>query len=75
MTRGTKSRSLLVGILVAGAAATLTPVAAAADPSAVEEYVLTLPGVDTSSVGQPEPLLDLSQRAGPVGVVGEQRDP
>ena len=36
--------------------------------------MLTLPGVDTNDVGRPEPLADLSQRAGPVGVVGEQRD-
>lgn len=75
MTRASKSRSMLACILVLAAAATAPAVATAAEPSAVEEYVLTLPGVDTSNVGQSQPLADLAKRAGPVGVTGERREP
>ncbi|HKJ35409.1 MAG TPA: hypothetical protein VKA36_02475 [Solirubrobacterales bacterium] len=66
-----KSKPLLLGTIVL-LAAMLGPVSAAgAEPAALEEYVLTLPGVDTSNVGRAAPLEGLAQRADPTGVTGE----
>lgn len=48
--------------------------AAAAGPAAIEEYVLTLPGVRTGGAGQPEPLVQRSGRIGPTGVSGERTE-
>jgi hypothetical protein len=67
--RGAKCRSLLIACLAA-CAALATPVSAAAAPAAAQEYVLTLPGVDKTSVAG----ADLEQEgpsAGAGGVVGE----
>lgn len=69
-----QSRSVhLFGLVIATALLSAAP--AAAEPAAIEEYVLTLPGVSTSGVGESEPLVDLAQRAGPVGVTGEAAEP
>jgi hypothetical protein len=60
------------GIVLAVVAAT-GPQSAAAGPPAVEEYVLTLPGVKTSGVGETGPLDERARRVGPVGVTGERQ--
>ena len=67
--RGAKCRSLLIACLAACGALT-APASAAAAPAAAQEYVLTLPGVDKTSVAG----ADLEQEgpsAGAGGVVGE----
>lgn len=75
MTRGAKFRSgALVILAAAGIVAFPAPAGAANGPAAVEEYELTLPGVETSNVGQSQPLQDLAKRAGPVGVTGERKE-
>lgn len=67
---------MLVCILtVAAAVGSPATGLAAPGPSAVEEYVLTLPGVDTTDIGEPQPFAKLSQRTSPVGVVGERNEP
>jgi len=53
--------------------AVATAQSATAAPPAVEEYVLTLPGVKTSGVGQSSPADGRGRQVGPVGVTGEQR--
>ena len=67
--RGAKCRSLLIACLAA-CGALAAPVDAGAAPAAAQEYVLTLPGVDKTSVAG----ADLGQEgpsAGAGGVVGE----
>jgi len=72
MARGTKSRLAALCACVAALALLAPAIAAAAeDPAAVEQYVNTLPGVDTVDLGDTDPIVARSQRAGPVGVVGE----
>ena len=72
MARGTKCRSAALCACVLALALLAPAMAAAAqDPAAVEQYVNTLPGVDTVDLGQTDPIVARSQRAGPVGVVGE----
>ncbi len=66
-----KSRSAAVGALVLLAALLGPGPSPALGQAALEEYVLSLPGVDTSNVGEAPPLADLAQRADPVGVTGE----
>ena len=71
MARGTKSRSAALCACVVALALLAPAIAAAAqDPAAVEQYVYTLPGVDVD-LGDTDPIVARSQRAGPVGVVGE----
>lgn len=73
MRRGTQSRLILasgIALVVAAAPAAQTATAA---PPAVEEYVLTLPGVKTSGIGQSSPADARARRAGPVGVTGERQ--
>lgn len=73
MRRGTQSR-LVLACALAAVLMTIGPLAAqAAGPAALEEYVLTLPGVKGSGAGQPEPLVQRSQRIGPTGVSGERK--
>ena len=73
MARGTKSRlAALCACVVALALLAPAIAAAAQDPAAVEQYVYSLPGVDTTNVGDSDPIVARSQRAGPVGVVGEK---
>lgn len=43
----------------------------AAVPAAQEQYVLDYSGVGKSEVGTSDPIVARAQRAGPVGVVGE----
>ena len=77
MARGVQSRSqrwLLSCACVAGAALVLPAAALAAAPSAVEEYVLTIPGVESSDIGGPSAIEESADRIGEVGVVGEQDD-
>jgi hypothetical protein len=71
MQRGIKSRSMLVCAIVATMLGPIAP-GATAGPAATEEYVLELPGVDSTQIGPPEPIVDRARRAGPIGVVGEQ---
>jgi hypothetical protein len=52
----------------------VTAPAATADPAAVEEYVLSLPGVEQSNVQPPTALEESAEAIGRVGVVGEQND-
>jgi hypothetical protein len=63
---------LASGLVLVLAAAPAAQSATAAPP-AVEEYVLTLPGVRTSGIGQSSPPDERARRVGPVGVTGEQR--
>jgi hypothetical protein len=73
MRRGTQSRLILasgIALLLVAAPAAQTATAA---PAAVEEYVLTLPGVKTSGIGQSSPADGPAGRVGPVGVTGERR--
>jgi hypothetical protein len=73
MARGTKSRlAALCGCVVALVLLAPAGAAVAAEPAAIEQYVNTLPGVDTTNVGESEPIVARSQRAGPVGVIGER---
>jgi hypothetical protein len=77
MPRGVQSRSqpsLLVCACVAGLVALTVAPAAAARPAALEEYVLTLPGVEQSNVEPPSAIEESAERIGDVGVVGEQND-
>lgn len=77
MPRGVQSRSqraLLLSACAAAVALLLSGGTAHAEPAAVEEYRLTLPGVDTSPVRAPSPLEESSEGVGKVGVVGEQSD-
>jgi hypothetical protein len=48
--------------------------AAAAEDAAIDEYVLTLPGVEQSNVQGPSAIEESADRIGEVGVVGEQSD-
>lgn len=66
-----KSRSAVLGALVFLAVLVGPGSSAALGQAALEEYVLSLPNVDTSTVGEAPPLADLAQRADPVGVTGE----
>ncbi len=75
MARGMKCRSVLLGVLLAAALAAAPGPAAGAGPAAVEEYVLTLPGVDRVGSRGPNPITLRGRDAGPVGVVGEQEPP
>jgi hypothetical protein len=59
---------------MAGAAMLAPAAAGAAEPSAIEEYVLTLPGVEQSDVQGPSAIEESADRIGEVGVVGEQND-
>jgi hypothetical protein len=67
--RRAKCRSLLAAGLTAVALAAGAPAAVAA-PAAAEEYVLTLPGVDKTSVGAATTGEGPSD--GAAGIVGEQ---
>ena len=72
MARGDKSRSAaLCACIVALVLLAPGMAAAAQDPAAVEQYVYTLPGGDTVNLDATDPIVARSQRAGPVGVVGE----
>jgi hypothetical protein len=73
MMRGRKSRSIVLGSLAIVALAATAPGAGAAEPAAVEEYVLTLPGVRTVGVSDPEAGEEAEPIAA-VGVTGERRD-
>ena len=53
----------------------LPAASASAEQAAIEEYVLTLPGVDRAGPATTAPIVVRSQRAGPVGVVGEDEAP
>ncbi len=72
MTRGKKHRAATLCLCLAAGAALLLPAAAGAASSAQEEYVLTLPGVDTNNATGASALEQRAERAGPSGVVGEQ---
>ncbi len=71
--RASKSRSILVGALVILGLAASPAAAGAADPPAIEEYVLTLPGVGT--VGVADQTGAGGELGAPVGVTGERRNP
>lgn len=72
--RGAKCRSLLV-VCVAGCGLALGPAAVAvAAPAASEEYILSLPGVDKTTVGNTTVDAGPSSTGGE-GVVGEQNEP
>lgn len=74
MTRRTQCRSRALCACLAALALFAPASANAAGPAALEEYVLTLPGVDTKDVQGTSPLVEKTERAGPIGVVGEQDD-
>ncbi len=74
MRRGTQFRLVFVCALTMAALGAGPLAARAADPAAIEEYVLTLPGVKSSGAGQPEPLVQRAQRIGPTGVTGERNE-
>lgn len=74
MTRAKQSRSTVLCACLAAAALYMPASAGAAGPSAVEEYTLTLSGVGQVGEPAPSPLVDKVDRAGSIGVVGEQDD-
>jgi len=72
MARGTKSRLAALCACMAALALLVPASAGAAADAAIEQYVNTRPGVDQVNVGESDPVVARSQRAGPVGVVGER---
>ena len=74
MTRGKQCRSTALCACLAAVALFAPASAGAAGPSAVEEYTLALPGVEKADTEAPSPIIEKTERAGPIGVVGEQDD-
>lgn len=72
MARGMKSRSVIVGALLAAMLVASMAPPAAARPAAVEEYVLTLPGAERVGRSKLDPLISGQRDAGPIGVTGER---
>jgi hypothetical protein len=69
-----KSRSVILGALLAAVFATSPTPPAAAKPAAVEEYTLTLPGAERVGRQKLDPLISTPRDAGPIGVTGERED-
>lgn len=74
MTHGKQCRSTALCACLAAVALFAPTSAGAAEPAAVGEYTLTLPGVGKTGIEAPSPLAEKTERAGPIGVVGEQDD-